>query len=59
MIGRPVQLPERLWKHLTESNSSAPYLVSCLATPTILYLSPKFESITGYPCQKFITEGVS
>ncbi|HTL59860.1 MAG TPA: LuxR C-terminal-related transcriptional regulator [Candidatus Limnocylindrales bacterium] len=57
--GEPVRLPTRVGKHFAESDLSAPYLVSCLAQQAILYVSPKFEKITGYACQKFISEGLT
>lgn len=58
ILGRPVRLPAGMWKHFAESDSSAPYLVSCLEQPAILYLSPRFKDITGYDCRKFIAEGL-
>ena len=57
--GAPIRLPARLEKYFVETDLSAPYLVSCLSKPAILYVSPKFEELTGYACQKFISEGLS
>jgi PAS domain S-box-containing protein len=57
-LGKPIRLPADLWRHFTESNSSAPYVASCLGKYSVLYVSPKFENITGYACKKFITESV-
>jgi PAS domain S-box-containing protein len=57
-LGRPVHLSAGIWKHFAESDFSAPYLVSCLGQPTVLYVSPRFKDITGYACRKFIAEGV-
>ncbi len=59
MLQTPVRLPAPLWKYFEESERSAPYLVSCQSATPILYVSPKFEDITGHPPQKFITGGVS
>lgn len=58
-LGRPIRLSADLWKLFSESKSSAPYLVSCLAKPSILYASPKFDDITGYPREKFVNEGLT
>jgi PAS domain S-box-containing protein len=56
-LGRPIRLPASLWKHFAESALSAPYLASCFGKYAILYVSPRFKSITGYACEKFLTEG--
>jgi PAS domain S-box-containing protein len=57
-LGRPIHLPAELSKHFTESNSSAPYLASCLGKYSILYVSPNFKKITGYACKRYTIEGV-
>ena len=59
ILGTPVRLPASLWKCFEESDLSAPYLVSCQSATPILYVSPRFKGITGYPCKQFITGGVS
>jgi PAS domain S-box-containing protein len=58
MVGQLVRLPAEQWRLFAESNSSAPYLASCLGNYTVLYVSPRFEQVTGYACKRFITEGV-
>jgi len=57
-LGKPVRLPADAWKLFAESRSSAPYLISCLGKPTFVYISPKFEDVTGYACQQFATDGL-
>ena len=57
-IGQPVRVPAKVLARFAESISCAPYLVSCFERPTILYLSPRFESITGYRCKQFLNEGL-
>ena len=57
-IGKPVQLPTGIGKQFSETKQRAPYLVSCLGKQAVLYVSPRFADITGYPCGKFITEGL-
>jgi PAS domain S-box-containing protein len=59
VLGRPIRLSAPLWKHFSESKLSAPYLVSCLTKPTILYVSPRFDDITGYSREKFISGGLA
>lgn len=57
-IDEPVRVPAKVLARFAESATCAPYLVSCFERPTILYLSPRFESITGYPCERFLNEGL-
>ena len=49
----------KVWRLFAESRSSAPYLISCNGKPTFIYISPKFEAVTGYACQQFATDGLS
>lgn len=58
LLGRRILLPGGSWELFTESETKAPYLVSCLSQPTILYVSPKFKSITGYPIERFVADGL-
>lgn len=57
-IGRPVRVPAKVLARFAESATTAPYLVSCFERPAILFLSPRFESITGYRCERFQNEGL-
>jgi PAS domain S-box-containing protein len=57
-IREPIPLPAKLLARFAESATCAPYLVSCFERPAILYLSPRFEDITGYSCQQFQNEGL-
>jgi len=57
-LGRPVRVPAKILARFTESATCAPYLVSCFERPTVLYLSPRFESITGYGCDEFLKDGL-
>ncbi len=53
-----MHIPAKVLSRFAESASCAPYLVSCFERPTILYLSSRFESITGYRCEQFRYEGL-
>ena len=56
-IDPPVHLPAKLLARFAESPTCAPYLASCFGS-LVLHLSPSFEGITGYACEKFRTEGL-
>jgi PAS domain S-box-containing protein len=58
-VREPVRLPAGLWKEFEETETCAPYLASCLTRPGILYVSKRFETITGYQCRAFNRDGLS
>ncbi len=58
LIDPPPRLPAKLLARFEESATCAPYLVSCFGPPELLYLSTRFEAITGYACEKFRKEGL-
>ena len=59
LMGKPIRLPPDLWKVFVEAEFSAPYLASCLGPHKLVYVSPRFECITGHSCEEFIHGGNS
>jgi len=57
VIGKSFRLPPDLYKLFVEAEFSAPYLASCLGPHPLVYVSPRFEGITGYSCEAFIHGG--